>query len=120
MTTTLEDTILLVKSTNFDDETVRALRQDARSSRLEAMSESARHRVRDPVEGRYKPLWDIFREMADAEIRLYDEIIDACDNRTLAKLKHALATARLCVSLSEQSRQLMPAITAARLREEQR
>ena len=80
----------------------------------------ARHQVGDPIEDRYKPLWDIFREMADAEIRLYDEIIEACGDKTLEKLEHALATAKLCVSLEEQAIQTMPAITAARLREEQR
>lgn len=116
----LEDMLLLIKDTDFGDETVRNLRQDARSSRLEAMGELARHQVGDPIEGRYKPLWDIFREMADAEMRLYDEIIEACDDRTLEKLDHALATARLCVSLGEQAIQMMPAITAARLQEEKR
>ena len=109
----LEDMLVLIRDTNFDNENVRTLRQDARSSRLEAMGELARHQVGDPIEDRYKPLWDIFREMADAEIRLYDEIIEACEDKTLEKLEHALATAKLCVSLGEQAIQTMPAITAA-------
>jgi|GEM_PF-2609502 len=115
----LEDTILLVKRTNFSEDTVDALRQDARASRIEAMGEAARHRVEDPVEDQYKPLWTIFREMADMEAQLYSDIIKACDEKTLDSLDHALSTAQYCVSLGEQAILTMPAITAARLNAEQ-
>lgn len=116
---TLEDTILLVQRTDFDEQELRELRQFARDSRIEALGESARHRVGDPVEQRYKPLWDIFKEMADTEIRLYDEVLKACDTHEESDLTVALATARYCVSLGEQAILTMPAITRARLRQEQ-
>ena len=115
----LEDTILLVQRTNFNEEELRELRQFARDSRIEALGESARHRVGDPVDRRYKPLWDIFREMADTEIQLYDEVLRACDTHEESDLTVALATARYCVSLGEQAILTMPAITQERLEEEQ-
>ena len=115
---TLEDTILLVQRTNFDEQELRELRQFARDSRIEALGESARHRVGDPVDWRYRPLWDIFRELADTEIRLYDEVLKACDTQEESDLTVALATARYCVSLGEQAILTMPAITQERLRRE--
>ena len=114
----LEDTIRLVQRTNFDEEELRELRQFARDSRIEALGESARHRVGDPVDVRYKPLWDIFKELADTEVRLYDEVLKACETHEESDLNVALATARYCVSLGEQAILTMPAITQQRLIEE--
>ena len=114
----LEDTILLVQRTNFDEEELRQLRQFARDARIEALGESARHRVGDPVHPRYRPLWDIFKELADTEVRLYDEVLKACDTHEESDLTVSLATARYCVSLGEQAILTMPEITQARLSQE--
>ena len=116
----LEDTILLVQRTDFDEQELRELHRFARDGRIEALGESARYRVGDPADGRYKPLWDIFKEMADTEIRLYDEVLKACNTHEASDLTVALATAQYCVSLGEQAILTMPGITARRLAQEQR
>ena len=115
---TLEDTILSVQRAEYDEHELRALRQFARDGRIEALGESARHRVGDPANEQYKPLWDIFKEMADTEIRLYDDILKACDTHETSDLSVALATAHYCVSLGEQAILTMPGITAERLAKE--
>ena len=115
---TLEDKVLLAQRADVDEHELRALRQFARDGRIEALGESARHRIGDPADARYKPLWDIFKEMADTEIQLYDDILKACDTHETSDLSVALATAHYCVSLGEQAILTMPVITAQRLAKE--
>jgi len=114
----LEDLAVSVRDSGFEGAQLSELRTFARDGRIEALGQSASHRLGDPVDPRYKELWDTFREMADNEIGVYEKILQALDTRDPSHFEQALASARLCVSLGERAILLLPTITQARLIEE--
>lgn len=111
----LEEGLLAAQSSDFGDEVVRGLKHEATESRISALgTASAYARVADMDTGIYKPVYDIFREMADIQVEVFDTALWACDSRESKDLEYAIVSARYCQSLGEQVLMMMPELAQRR------
>ena len=116
----LEEGLLAAQSSSFGDEVLRTLKHEATESRISALgTASAYARVADMDTGIYRPVYEIFREMADIQVEVFDTVIWACDTRVPKDLEYAIVSARYCQSLGEQVLMMMPELAAQRRSQEE-
>ena len=116
----LEERLLAAQSSDFgDDEVLRRLRHEATENRISALGTvSAYARVAGFASGIYKPVYDIFREMADIQVEVFDTVLWACDSRESGDLEYAIVSTRYCQSLGEQALLMMPELAQRRKQED--
>ena len=110
----LEEVLLDIQSSDYNEQAVQKLRQDARESRIAALSNATRLQLGDINFGIYQPMINIFKEMANTEIEVYDAILKVCDSRDPNDLEVALASVRYCLSLGEKAIMMMPELAENR------
>lgn len=114
----VEEMLVEAQASGFSDEVVREMRRYATDERIHALGSFSLMQSADVDSDIYKPVYDIFREMTEIQVEVFDTLLRACDSRDPGDLESAIFSARYCQSLGEQALRTIPDLAKRRRQEE--
>ena len=104
---------------DFSDKDIEDLRQSAIAIRLEARGCVSYVRSRNVSRGCYQPYYDLFQDMVDRQVEIWDTLLQFCNSRNQAELDSVVELLKECEHLGDDALLLLPALVQRR-REESR
>ncbi len=114
----IEEMLVEAQASGFSDEVVQEMRRYATDERIHALGSFSLMQSADVDSDIYKPVYDIFREMTEIQVEVFDALLRACDSRNPGDLESAIFSAQYCQSLGEQALMMIPDLAKRRRQEE--
>ena len=111
----LENWLLSIQRSGFDEESIARVRAVAQKGRLSAITDQVIEELSAQQDNRTDPLSPVLKILTELDLEkefVYDSVLLVCNTADPKNLEPALATVRYCQSRAEQALRMVPEIVA--------
>ena len=112
--TVIREQLCQTYDSRFSDKDARDLRREAIKRRMEVRGYASFVQSRNVNRGYYQPYYNLFQDMAERQVELWDALLELCDARDPQHLDTAIRILGECETLGEEALLRLPILVNQR------